>query len=159
MKAEESPWNICTDTEGQHGENIARPRLYQRDRVGKERGTERKGGEDARCEDATQTFLHTDALSPKRFYTQKPLHTQTYLHRSFSHTCFYTLTQTPFVHYAYIFAQTLLNTDTETLLHTNAFTHKRFYTQTCFCTHRCLYPQKLLQTNTFTHRTPLELSS
>ena len=35
MKAEEGLRNICadTDTEGQQGENIARPRLYQRDRV------------------------------------------------------------------------------------------------------------------------------
>ena len=41
---------------------------------------------------------------------------------------------------------------TQTLLHTNAFTHKRFYTQTLsrtipFYTHNRLYPQECLHTN------------
>ena len=44
----------------------------------------------------------------------------------------------------------------QTLLHTDAFTHRRFYTQTLLHTdafpHRPFYTQTLLHTNTFTHR-------
>ena len=41
---------------------------------------ERKGGQDVRSEDVTQTLLHTDPLTQKRLYTQTPLHTQMPLH-------------------------------------------------------------------------------
>ena len=45
---------------------------------------------------------------------------------------------------------------TQTLLHTNTFTHRRFYTQTLLhteaFTHKHFYTQTLLHTNTFTHR-------
>ena len=45
---------------------------------------------------------------------------------------------------------------TQTLLHTDAFTHRRFYTQTLLhtdaFTHRRFYTQMLLHTETFTHR-------
>ena len=84
----------------------------------------------------------------KRFYTKTPLHTQTSLHRSFSHTHFYT--QTTFLHYEYMFAQTRLKTDTETLLHTAAFTHtdeltqESLYKQIAF-THRRFYTQTPLR--------------
>ena len=40
---------------------------------------------------------------------------------------------------------------TQALLHTDAFTHRRFYTQTLF-TRRRFYTQKLLHTDAFTHR-------
>jgi hypothetical protein len=93
-------------------------------------GAERKGREDVRCEDVTETLLHTDALTQKHFYTQTP----TPLHRD----TFYTHTR----FYAYILTQTLLQTDsdafthkhfyTQTLLNTTAFTHRRFYTQLLF---------------------------
>ena len=40
---------------------------------------------------------------------------------------------------------------TQALLHTDAFTHRRFYTQTLF-TRRRFYTQTLLHTDAFTHR-------
>ena len=49
----------------------------------------------------TQTFLRTNALTQKRFYTQTPLHTQRPLYIDFNHT----------------------HTRTHTLLQTTAFTH------------------------------------
>ena len=52
------------------------------------------------------------------------------------------------------YTQMLLHT--HTLSHTNAFTHRRFYTQrllhTDAFTHRRFYTQTLLHTDTFTHR-------
>ena len=62
------------------------------------------------------------------------------------------------------YTQTLLHTDafthrrfyTQTPLHTDAFTHRHFYTQTILhtdtFTHRSFYTQKLLHTEAFTHR-------
>ena len=95
----------------------------------------------------TQTLLHTDAFTHRRFYT----HTQTLLHtETFTHRRFYT--------------QKLLHTDvfthrrfyTQRLLHTNTFTHRDFYTQTLLhteaFTHRRFYTQTLLHTDAFTHR-------
>ena len=40
----------------------------------------------------------------------------------------------------------------QTLLHTDAFTHRRFYTHTNTFTHRDFYTQTLLHTEAFTHR-------
>ena len=60
--------------------------------------------------------------------------------------------------------RTLLHTDafahrrfyTQTPLHIDAFTHRHFYTQTILhtdtFTHRSFYTQKLLHTDSFTHR-------
>ena len=67
--------------------------------------------------DYTQTLLHTDAFTHRRFCTQ-----------SFTHRRFYT----------------------QKLLHTEAFTHKHFYTNTF--THKHFYTQRLLHTDAFTHR-------
>ena len=84
MKAEERPlnWNLHTDTERQQEDlKCCKPkdvwrRLGSRKKVRKER----KGGQDVRSEDVTQTLLHTDPLTQKRLYTQTPLHTQMPLH-------------------------------------------------------------------------------
>ena len=109
MKAEERHWNMCTDTERQQCKRtkIARARLYEGDRVvGREWGTERKDGEDIRCEDVTQTLLHTDAFTYKRSFAEPFLHidaftyTDAFTHRSFFHT------------HTRLYAQTLLHTDT-----------------------------------------------
>ena len=49
---------------------------------------------------------------------------------------------------------------THTLSHTNAFTHRRFYTQrllhTDAFTHRRFYTQTLLHTEAFTHKHTLD---
>ena len=62
------------------------------------------------------------------------------------------------------YTETLLHTeafthrsfDTQMLLHTEAFTHRCFYTQTLLrtdaFTHKSFYAQKLLHTDAFTHR-------
>ena len=94
----------------------------------------------------TQTLLHIDAFTHRRFYTQKLLshrrfYTQRLLHTdAFTQRRFYTKT---FTHRG-LYTQTLL-------LHTEAFTHRRFYTQTLLHTDDG-YTQTLLHTNTFTHR-------
>ena len=97
---------------------IARARLYEGDRVvGREWGTERKDGEDVRCEDVTQTLLHTDA--DRRFYIQTLLRRTVFTHRRlYIHRRLYTQ---KFFH-------------THTFLRTNAFTHRhllRTHTHTC----------------------------
>ena len=103
----------------------------------------------------TQTVLHTDASTQRRFYTQM----------RFTHA--YTLSHT----------NAFILEISQTLLHTKAFTHRRFYTQTLLhadaFTRRCVlhthtrfhtqtrlfsrsrrhfYTQKLLHTDGFTHR-------
>ena len=76
----------------------------------------------------TQTLLHADAFTHRRFYTQTLLHTEAFTHRHFY---------------------------TQTLLHTDPFTHRRFYTQTLLLTRRCFYThthfhtQRLLHTEAF----------
>ena len=87
--------------------SAAGPRLYKGDQVvGREWGTEREGGEDVRCEDVTQTLLHTDAFTYKRSFAEPFLHidaftyTDAFTHRSFFHT------------HTRLYAQTLLHTDT-----------------------------------------------
>ena len=95
----------------------------------------------------TQTLLHTDSFTHRRFYTQT----------LFTHRTFYT--QTLFTHRTF-YTQTLLHTDpfthrpfyTQKLLHTEAFTHRRFYIQTLLhtdpFTHRSFYTQTLSHTET-----------
>ena len=76
--------------------------------------------------------------------------TRSYFYILFTHKCFYT--------------QTLLHTDA--FSHTDAFTHRCFYTQTLYIhdavtqtllhtgsfTHRCFHIQTLLHSDAFTHR-------
>ena len=109
-------------------------RLGSRKRV----GADRKGREDVRCEDATETLLHTDALTQKRFYTQTPtpLHRDTFDTHTFLRIHFHTDT----------FTNRQWRIYTQTLLNTKAFTHRQFYTQ-------LLYTQKLWHTDAFTQYT------
>ena len=100
----------------------------------------------------TQTVLHTDASTRRRFYTQM----------RFTHA--HTLSHTNAFTHRRVYTQTLLPVDAFTrILHaeafytrTHAFTHKRFYTQTLLhtdaFTHRRFYTQKLLHKKAFTHR-------
>ena len=83
---------------------------------------------------------HTHTLLHRRFYTQT-----FFTHRGFGHTLLCTQAQTLLRTDA--FAQTLLHTDafTQTLLHADAFKHR------CF-EHTPLYTQRLLDTDTLTHR-------
>ena len=68
----------------------------------------------------SQTLLHTEPFTHRRFYTQMLLHTEPFTHRSFY---------------------------TQTLLHTDAFTHRSFYTQTLYT--KTLLQKKLLHTEPF----------
>ena len=101
-----------------------------------------------------QEFLHI-SFTQTSFYTKKPLHKASFIHRSI-----YTHTHTSFTH-------TPLHTE---LLHTDAFTHRKLvhragFTQSSFYTpkllhrerplqafHRSFYTEKLLRTGAFTHR-------
>ena len=74
---------------------------------------------------------YSNSLHRKHFYTQK------LLHRASFHTENPLYTQRSFYRQA--------------LLHTDTFTHRRFYTQGTF-THRHFYTQALLNTDSFTHR-------
>ena len=77
----------------------------------------------------SQTRLHTETFTHKRFYTQTLLHADAFTNRRFY---------------------------TQMLLHTEAFTHRHFYTQTLLhtdpFTHRPFYTQTLLHTDAFTRR-------
>ena len=139
MKAEERHWNICTETERQQEDkNCKGDAVRRRKGVGRGWGKERKDGEDARCEDVTQTLLHTDT-----FYTQTPLHTETFAHR-----CFYTdtFTRTRFSLHGDFY--------TQTHLHTDAFTQRRFYTHTPFFTQRRFTHKRYTHRRIYT-QTPL----
>ena len=118
----------------------------------------------------TQTLLHTNLLTEKHFYTQTLLHTNIFTQRRCTHRPFEpchgsvrlqchiveakqlyteTLSRTKPAHRdaftpKRFYTQTLLH-DTQTLLHTDAFTHRRFYTET-------FYTQKLFHTDPFTHK-------
>ena len=83
----------------------------------------------------TQKLLDTDGFSENRrsFDTEKPLHRESFTHRSF---------------YTQAFPQKLL--------YREAFEHRSFCTQTSLhteaCTHGGFYAQKLLHREAFTHR-------
>ena len=97
------------------------------------RGVSRQNSEKCKTIVCTaNTFTH------RRFYTQKPLHTEAFTHRSF-----YT---DAFTHKAFTHRSVYI----QKLLHTESFTHRRFYTDTF--THRHVYTQTLLHTDPFTHR-------
>ena len=68
-------------------------RLYEGDRVvGRERGKERKDGENARCEDVTKTLLHTGAFTHRRSCAETFMHTDAFTYTdAFTHRRFYTL--------------------------------------------------------------------
>ena len=113
--------------------------------VGREWGTEREGGEDVRCEDVTQTFLHANALTQKGFYTQTPLHTQTSLHKVFHRRVFYTYAFfTLRIHFR---TNILENRDRDAFTHTHRWAYARKPLQTVR-----LFTQVLLHTDAFTHR-------
>ena len=118
----------------------------------------------------TQKLLHTEACTHKNFYTQKLLHTKTFIHRSFytqtllhteafTHRSFCTqklLYIEAFTHKSF-YAQKIfpIHSDTFThrrfYIHTDAFTHRSFDTQHAF-THTSFYTQTLLHTEALTHR-------
>jgi hypothetical protein len=140
-----------------------RARLYEGDKViGRERGKKRKDEEDVRCEEVTQTLLHTHTLllnnvfahrrlytqhfhthvfTHKRLYTQTPLDTDTFYTHAHTHTFLRT----------YVFTPMLLHTDDLTQktsthrspLHTDALTHKHLFA------HRFVYTQTLLHAHAF----------
>ena len=72
----------------------------------------------------TQTLLHADAFTHRRFYTQLLLHWHTFTHKRFY---------------------------TQTLLHTEDFTRRCFYTHTHTLIHRGFYTQKLLKSVSIWH--------
>ena len=106
-------------------------------------------------------LLHKHTLTHRRFDTQKPLHTNAFTHRRFytqirfTHARFYTQTllHTAFTH-AFThrrFYTQIRFTHAHTLSHTNAFTHTRFQTQTLLYTdaftHRHLYRNEIVHRN------------
>ena len=77
-------------------------------------------------------FTHTDSFTHKSLHKQALLHTGTFTHRRFYTQ---TLLHTDTLHTWHFYIQTLLDTDalnTVMLLHTDAFTTKRFR-------HKCFY--------------------
>ena len=95
-----------------------------------------------------QILLHTDTFTHRHFYRQKLLHTNTFTDK-------------------YFYTQTFLPTESsihrdflkQTLLYTGAFTNRSFYTWTLWHTEATLWhtnafthTQKLLHTDTFTHK-------
>ena len=167
MKADETHWNICTDIERQQGENMARPRLYQRDRVvgrewdGKKRWRRCKMW---RCNTDVFThrrsaFLHTEAFTYTDFFTQKfftdafftiSIHfrTNTFENRhgdAFTHRHLYA--------HRWAYARKPLQTDrfyTQKLLHRDSFTYRRVYPQTLL--HTGALTQRRFYTQTLLHR-------
>ena len=122
----------------------------------------------------TQRFLQTDSCAHSHFDTQMLLLTD-----SFPHKRFYTEAQSAqksWVPYAanstsmYVLSYLTLEIPTQIAtearyhhamkVHTDTFTHKRFYTQplletlvyTHALTHRCFYSQTVLHTDAFTQR-------
>ena len=93
-----------------------------------------------------QMLLHAEAFDNRCLYTQKHLprdvwHIHAYTRRSFlTQMVFQTITE----------ALTQRSLYTENLLHTEAFTHASFFTETF--TQRSFYAQELLHTDAFTRR-------
>ena len=117
---------MCTDAEWQQEDKKCKSMAVWRRQGSRNRVTNgKKRWRRCKCEDVTQTLLHTDALTHKRsypetFYTQTPLHI-------FSHTRFYT--------------QTPLHTNT-IYTHTNTVLRIRFRTDAVrmhACMHACMY--------------------
>ena len=117
--------------------------LYEGERVvGRGWGKERKDGEDARCEDVTQTLLHTDTFYTQTPFTHRNFCTQMFLHRHFyTHTVFFTWR---FFTHRRIYTQTLSHKDVFTHTHTPFFTQRRFTHKRY--THRRIYTQTPLHT-------------
>ena len=92
----------------------------------------------------TQTFCHTEALIYRHSYTQTRLPTDAFTQRPFTHRGFYTQT---------LCAETLLHRRLwhTKAWHTDTCTHRCFYTQKVAFTHRHNYTQTLSHTDAFTH--------
>ena len=94
-------------------------------------------------------------MTHRSFYTQTPLnadvlHTDTFTHNPFTHKHFYTQSLLHTISH-----NNINNVYTQTLLHRNASTHKRFHTPTQLQTHlhANAFTHKLFYTqNTFTHK-------
>ena len=122
----------------------------------------------------TQTLVHTDAFTHRRFYTQTLLHTKLLYTKllpteAFTDRSFYTQTLLHRRFYTDTFNKTFLHTGafthrsvtrkhfyTKKLSHTEAFTHRHFFTQELLHTIR-FYTQKLLHTDAFIDR-PVNVS-
>ena len=138
---------------------IAREMLYEGDRVvEREWGKARKDWEDVRCEDVTQTLLHTAAFTHRPVYTdaftQRRFYTEAFTHRDLLQTSIFThIPSHTFSHKRFTHGRVY----TETFLHRafahwcsfcthDAFSHSNFYTQTL------LYTKALFQADAFTQR-------
>ena len=102
----------------------------------------------------TQTLLHTNLLTEKHFYTQTLLHTNIFTQRRCTHRPFEPChgsvrLQCHIVEAKQLYTETLLRTKPA---HRDAFTPKRFYTQTLYTTHKRFCTQTLLHTDAFTQR-------
>ena len=98
-----------------------------------------------------QTFLHTDAFRHRHFYIRKLLRTDAFTRRRFTRRRFtrrHFYTQT--ILYTGAFTHSCFYTDAFThgqLLHTTAFTHRRFWRS-----ETVIYTQRLLHTDAFTRQ-------
>lgn len=72
-------WSICADTERKQQDKHCKGEAVWRRQGRRKRVRERKYEYVGR-EDVAQTFLHTDTLTQKHFYTQTSSHTQTPWH-------------------------------------------------------------------------------
>ena len=90
MKAVETQWSICTDTEQKQEKNPCKGEAVWRRQGGRKRVEEgKKHLEDVGCEDVTQTLLH------RRSYAETRVHTDAFTHRNFyTHTQTHTHTHT-----------------------------------------------------------------
>ena len=102
----------------------------------------------------TQTLLHTNVSTHRHFYTQTLLHTDDFTSHSsvflsaFTHTDLFTHTQTS------LHTHTHTHTHRDTHTHTHDFTQTffdHFFTQTLLH-HRRFHTPTLLHTDAFTHR-------
>ena len=117
----------------------------------------------------TKKLVHTDAFTHRRFYTQALLNKEAFTHREKHREAFTRRAADPFTHrdfYTHTDFYTQKLAHTERLLHTDAFSLRRFYTQTLLqtdaftqtpshpetFTHRSFYTQTILHTDAFTHR-------
>jgi hypothetical protein len=104
--------------------------------------------------------IETDIFTYNHIYTQTPLnadalHTDTFTHNPFTHKHFYTQSLLHTISH-----NKINNVYTQTLLHRNASTHKRFHTPTQLqthlhanaFTHKLFYTQTLLPTSTCARR-------
>ena len=131
---DETHWSICTGTERKQEDKPCNGEAVWRKQGGRKKwGKERTNGENVGCEGATQTLVH------RHFCTQTLLHTDAFTQRRFNISHTDALTHGRFY------------THTTDGLHTDAFTHPGVYTQTT--SHWRPYTPALLRTEAFTPRT------